>query len=308
MSISSLINRWFVKKRGMAIAIAFSGSGIGSMILNPMASHLIETVSWQRAFIALALVLVAVNIPVSLLIIRNKPADMGLMPYGAEIETGIDEKRDTARSIPRKEAIRLPAFWVFALAMLGAGVIGTGMQQHINGYLTDMGYSATFAAGIFSMVMAFLIGGKIVLGWIFDRFGAKAGSIWVCTILSLSAALFLFVKYPGMPYVFAVCFGIAYSILSVPPSFLTSDLFGQGAYSANYGVVNMFLCAGMAIGSPISAFIYDFTGSYRPAWLLYSGIALVILALMLVVIKSLSRYRASSQIMKWKDEMSVQEL
>lgn len=297
MSISSLVNRWFVKKRGMAIAIAFSGSGIGSMILNPMASHLIETVSWQMAFIALALVLVSVNIPVSLLIIRNKPEDMGLMPYGAEKEPRKLKNADNlARSIPRKEAVRLPAFWALGLAMLCAGIIGTGMQQHINAYLTDLGYSAPFAASIFSMVMAFLIGGKIALGWIFDRLGAKAGAIWVCTILSLSAALFLFVKYPGMPFVFAVCFGIAYSILSVPPSFLTSDLFGPGAYSANYGVINMFLCAGMAIGSPISAFIYDFTGSYRPAWFLYSGMALVILALMLAVIKGISRYRATSQV------------
>lgn len=84
MSISTLINRWFVEKKGLAMGIAFAGSGLGAMILIPITSHIIEKVNWVTAFYFLALILVAINVPVAVFLIKNRPSDIGLLPYGAK--------------------------------------------------------------------------------------------------------------------------------------------------------------------------------------------------------------------------------
>ncbi|WP_420544237.1 hypothetical protein [Tepidanaerobacter acetatoxydans] len=105
----------------------------------------------------------------------------------------------------------------------------------------------------------------------------------------------MFADVPIVPYLFAVTFGMAYAILAVPATFLTSYLLGPGDYSSNYGIVNMFLCLGMSFGSPISAFIYDNTKSYYPAWIMYTFIALITLALLWLSIARFKNIKQNKQ-------------
>jgi len=97
-----------------------------------------------------------------------------------------------------------------------------------------------------------------------------------------------------MPWVFAVIFGGGYTILSILPTTLTSSLLGTADYSANYGIVSFFLCSGMAVGSPISAFFYDSFGSYKPAWILYGIMALVTLGMYLWAIGRFEKMRKAA--------------
>lgn len=81
-----------------------------------------------------------------------------------------------------------------------------------------------------------------------------------------------------MPWAFIPLFGGGYAILSILPTNLTRTLLGAADYSANYGVVTLFLNAGMASGSPFSAFVFDSAGSYKPAWIIYGVLSLIMLA------------------------------
>ncbi len=274
MMISTVIGRWFAEKRGLALGLAFAGSGLGSIILNPLTSAVIEGAGWRMAFITLAVVLSAVNVPVALLFIRSSPADMGLAPYGQDCQNR--GTRPPAASIRQKEALRMRAFWMLAASIFLCGIIGTGVQQHINAYLTDLGHSSAYAAFIFALVMAVLIPGKMLLGWIFDHKGPGWGMSVICGMFILSMTIFEAAQDKRAACVFSLFFGVAYTVLSIPPSCLTMELLGPEDYSANYGVITMFLCGGMALGSPISAFLYDLFGSYRAAWMMYGLLAMAV--------------------------------
>jgi len=292
MVISTLIYRWFDQKRGMAIGIAFAGSGLGSMVLNPLVSHIIETIGWQTGFRLLGVLLIAVNLLACLVFIIDHPSQIGLTPYGSE--QGPAVKKASVLNIRRKDAMKLPAFWVLCAASCLAGLLGTGVQQHINAYLTDIGHSPAYAATIFSTVMFLLTVGKLLLGMISDRSFIKAGTIIICALLSISAFVLLMSGQGWMPWVFAVIFGGGYTILSILPTTLTSSLLGTADYSANYGIVSFFLCSGMAVGSPISAFFYDSFGSYKPAWILYGIMALVTLGMYLWAIGRFEKMRKAA--------------
>ncbi len=277
MMISTLISRWFEDKKGLALGIAFSGSGVSSIVLNPLVSTVIETMGWRTGFGLLAIILSAINIPTALFLIKSFPGDMGCLPYGHK------ERKDTVSSldIPRREALRMGSFWLLLLGMFLCGLVATGVQQHINAYLTDVGHTTTFSAFVFSMSMAFLIPGKLVLGWVFDRKGPRWGMSTICVCFAISMVCLLNATQSWGPYLFGVSFGAAYTILSLPATCLTMDFFGSAHYSENYGVVTMFMCGGMALGSPVSAFLYDTFGSYRVAWVIYALLAVAIWVLIL---------------------------
>jgi len=290
MSISCIINRWFVKKKATALAIAFAGSSIGSMVFNPVVSTVIEKYSWNSAYILLAVLILAVNVPVSLLLLKNSPADMGLLPYGAEEGTE-NAVTSNNRSIMRSEALRMPFFWVFCLACMLFGVMGSGIMQHINSYMTDLGYTPAYAASVVVVAMGVATVGKLIMGTVFDRFGSLIGSAVICMFMTLAALLLLFSAIPKMPYVFSVAYGIAFSIMSIPAPNLTRELFGIGDYGRVYGVVVMFMSGGMSLGSPIAAALFDAAGSYRPAWILIAVLSIVALALICYSVSGIRRYK-----------------
>lgn len=277
MSISCILNRWFVSKRATALSIAFAGSSLGSMVFNPLVSAVIEERGWASAYVMLGVLILAVNVPVSLLLLRNRPEDMGLLPYGADADAA--DPGAAAAGYRREEALRLPWFWLFCLACLGFGLMGAAIMQHVNSYLTDLGYTSAFAASVVALAMAVATAAKLALGVVYDRFGSVTGTALICLFMALAAGLLLLAGVPGVPYLFAAAYGVAYCILSLPPPNLTAGLFGRGDYGRIYGIVMMFLAGGMSLGSPLAALLYDATGSYQSAWLAIAALSPVCLGL-----------------------------
>ena len=278
ISISLLISRWFVKKRSLMLGIAFGGSSLGTAILSPATANIISNNGWRIGFRFLALVIVTVNIIVVLLFIRNKPSDMGLLPYGLQADT--TEESCASSSVSREEAVKLPVFWLLSLSGFLSGMIGSGILQQLSAYLTDIGYSSYFASAVISGSMVVAAIGKPVSGVIFDRWGAVAGVRTLYIAAAAAAALLLVIDLPLVPQLFVAVFGLSYCIMSIPTSIITLSLFGPKEYGSIFGVVTMFLSMGIAMGSPASAVIYDLTGSYRPAWFLYCLFSLTALCIL----------------------------
>ncbi|MPM19960.1 putative MFS-type transporter YhjX [bioreactor metagenome] len=296
MSISCIISRWFVRRKATAMAIAFAGSSIGSMVFNPVISQVIARQSWNRAYMLLGGLILVVNVPVSLFLLKNSPADMGLQPYGAEevaAEGGAKSAKADTISINRMTALRLPYFWSFALSCFFFGLTGSGILQHINSYMTDLGYSVTYAASVVSVSMAIATAAKILIGMLFDRFGGRVGVSVVSCFMVLACTCLVFSGIPGVPYAFSLCYGFAYTVLSISAPNLTAELFGPADYGRIYGVVVMFLSCGMSLGSPLSAMIFDAAGSYGPAWILYGGLSVLGLSIILLSSAGMRRYKQS---------------
>lgn len=281
--VALLITNWFKAKRGLAIAIALAGSGIGGMVFNPLANYLITAYGWQIAYMALGCCLAITTIPVALFIVRLHPSEMGLVAYGDTAETA--ESLADLKGFSLSEAVKTPGFWLLALALITIGIMNMGVQQHIPAYLTDIGHSPLFAANIVALFMGILVIGKITLGSIFDRFGSKVGVVFIFSVFALATFILLSAKLIWVAVLFGLIFGFANAIMTIPAPLLTVELFGQKNYGVIYGVMSIFFTLGSGIGMPLSGAIFDAQGSYLPAFVLYIGLAFVTMVIALLALK-----------------------
>ncbi len=282
--VALLITNWFKEKRGLAIAIALAGSGIGGMLFNPFANYLITAFSWQMAYMVLGGVLAITTIPVALFIVRLHPSEMGMVAYGDSADS--TETVADLKGFSLGEAIKTSGFWLLALALLMIGIMNMGIQQHVPAYLNDIGHSPAFAANIVAIFMGVLVLGKIVLGSIFDRYGSRVGIIFIFTVFALAAFVLTGAQIAAVAIAFGLIFGFANAIMTIPAPLLTVELFGQKNYGVIYGVMSIFFTLGSGIGMPLSGAIFDAKGSYLPAFYLYIGLAILT---MLIALFALNR-------------------
>lgn len=277
-TVSMLMNNWFIKNKGLVIGIAMAGSGFGSMIFNPVGQQLIATYGYQTAYLMLAAIIFVVFIPV-MIVYRFKPEDMGLKPLGCvETETsdGTAPGEVKREGVSYKEAIRSPKFYLLAFIVLCLSGCGMGTFTHLQAYFTGAGLDAVFAASILGITSAFLMVGKVIWGKVRDTFGPRPTLIIALSFFVLSYVLVLLVPLnTALCYVFAVVFGLAYATPTVFSPLLTIASFGEREFSSIYGSVQIFFYLGPIIGNPLSGAIFDGTGSYTGAWILY-GIAIFI--------------------------------
>jgi MFS family permease len=188
---SLFLPNWFVRRRGLAISLAFSGVGVGSIILLPWVQLLIEQGGWRSACWALGIVLIAVLVPLNLLL-RQRPEDLGLMPDGAVSPRTADGRLAnivdpvwTAVDWTLPRAMRTARFWWIALAFFCALFAWYAVQVHQTKYLVEIGFHPLEAAWALGLVSLLAIPGQIALGHLSDRIGRE----WVWTVGSLGFAI-----------------------------------------------------------------------------------------------------------------------
>lgn len=279
--ISVVITNWFQKQRGLATSIAMAGSGIGGAILSPVIGKLITGYGWRQTYVVIAAVMFCALVPIGVFIIRQKPSDKGLQPYGYGESTNEKKSSSTVEwNVSLKELKSKPLFWAFILGITLIALTGA-IISHIPSAVMDAGYSTAKAASITSIYMAIAVPGKLLLGHIFDKYGAKAGIIFGNTAFFLSTITLLFISAEPLLYIMAVLFGFGTCIGTVSVSVLTSKLFGSKYYAETFGFVSMFSNAGFAFGVPIIAVVYDVTGTYKIAWILVAILAVLMTGLLL---------------------------
>lgn len=286
--VSVLITNWFEKNRGLMISIAMMGISIGGTVLSPLLSWLIVEFGWRYAYFILCALSLIVLVPIALFVVRRAPQDVGLEPYGHGEETAVSTKK---KNVPAsnwnatlKEARKTPILWMFAL---GAFLIyfTACIMQHQSYYLQGVGFDATSIASYISLYSVVAIIGKLVLGRIFDRFGPKIGILFGSGTFLLFLVGFLFVQgSPMMLYFAAVMYGFGTCTATVAIPIMTTSVFGAKNYSELYGFISAFTMAGSAIGSSAIGFLYDLTGSYRPALTVLAILTALTIVIMFVCI------------------------
>lgn len=282
MPVSIIIANWFEKGRGTAMSIALAGSGIGGTVITPILNNLIQTQGYSRAFLVFGLAMIIIEVPVALFIMRPKPEDMGLKPYGADIPDKPGKAAKAKKSAPQlnvtlAELKKQPFFYVYMFGIFAMCICGYGSLAQLSASLTDT-YDANFSAAIVSFFLLILTPAKISLGWMYDRLGPKFGTVYVMSVYAVAFMMLAFCESRALMYVMAVFFSIGISSGTVSPSVVTAATFGNKDYGAVFGFVNMAAMLAMVVGSPAIAAVYDMFGSYRIAW-----IACVILSLLSIV-------------------------
>jgi MFS family permease len=270
---SLVISNWFVSRRGTAMSGAFVGTSAGGMIMSPVANWIILDYGWRTAFALSGITIMVVVIPVVLLAIRTHPSDVGLEPYRDAGDAGSGAEQNWGVGV--KEALSLRSFWQIAAVMLIMGLVAGGLGNHCVAYLTDLEHSPDRAAFAWSVVMGVMILGKLSMGPLADRWGARNAMAGACVLFAVSIAILSFAQPYWIVLVFAALYGFACGAPLVLNPLLTSEYLGMKHFGALYGVLNIMGTVGGAVG-PVGAGIYfDRQGTYLPVFYLFIAMMLV---------------------------------
>lgn len=274
-----IVSTWFVEKNGLIMGIAAACGGTVAMVLGLVFPSFINNFGWQMGYVLLGAIVFALTTPVGLLLLRSKPSDLGLLPYGY---TGAATAIDPADlpGIPYASALKSPRFWAFLAAffLLAACVMIT---QHLAAYFVSIGFSAVTAGLFMSVISAGIIFTNTAAGIVSDKIGLMK-TFLICSVLYAVS----YVMLPATSSVAIIC--IALVLMSIGNAntsmfspMLTGAVFGQKDYAALWGLVSMANVLGQAVGAPLWGLSYDLTGGYQLA--MYVSAAIVMIAYFVVV-------------------------
>lgn len=276
LPISIIVNNWFgASGRGKAVGIAMAGSGVGAMIFSPITGYIINTYSWRWGYVIFG-VMCLVLLPLILLFFTQTPEEKGFVKIGQSEEEAQSSANHQQTGPGAKIALRTSTFWLAALSMLLLAGASQTWNNNAASYFNDIGISPVVAASILSITSLGLIVGKLGFGVISDKYGIK-----VSMLLGAGAFIFTYAfciviaRLPGLVFIPAVSAGLAMSIVTIAPTIMTSDLFGNKGYAILMGYLQM----GCTIGSsfiPLGmTLIFDSTGSFTSAWYIAIGLSFV---------------------------------
>ena len=275
--MTSTVARWFVKKRGVMTGIVVAGTGVGIIIVPPVASWLILSYGWRTSFIVLGIIALVLLI-LAAQFLKRDPSKTGQLPNG-ENELRQENLVSEARGFSFREAIHTKQFRMVWSIYFLLGACLLAVMVHIVPHATDLGISAMVAAGILAIIGGLSIVGRIGGGSVSDRVGRKSTLI-IGFILLLVALLWLqLAREPWMLYLFAILFGLGTGGLVTLQSPVTAELFGLRAHGAILGTVVFGTTTGGAIGSLLAGRIFDITASYYLAFLVCAALTIASLIL-----------------------------
>lgn len=273
-SQSIYLPNWFVRRRGLAISIAFSGVGLGSITILPWLQSTIEHGGWRSGCWMLGILVLALLGPLNLLL-RHRPEDMGLEPDGARstaaapAPNNIVDPEWAAIDWTLRRALRTARFWWIAVGYFGALFAWYAVQVHQTKYLIEIGFPPDTAAWALGLVGLVSVPGQIALGHLSDRIGRE----WVWAIgnggfVLCSLALILLAGHPtaALLWLMVVAQGtLGYALTSVMGP-IPAEIFAGRHYGAIFGTVMLSAILGGAAGPWAAGVIHDLTGSYAIAF------------------------------------------
>lgn len=286
VTVNILMTNWFYEKKGLAMGIALTGSGIGSMIFNPVASYLIMTYGYQSAYRILAVISLGFLLPMFFMY-RYEPKDIGLQPYGLKTANSTVNKGPVELpGIMYSEAIKSAKFWAICFISFGLSASAMGLYTHTMPYLTDIGYDQMTAAKIISIMGLCLAFGKLFYGWFNDKFGFRTNFTFALVTALISVVMLYFAENTFAAYMSTVLFGLTLAAPFIISPLLTSSVFGQRDFVNIYGTITFFLFMGPTLGPPLTGFIFDQMGNYNLAFAIYFTLLILVLITGQIVLKS----------------------
>ncbi|MEA2872005.1 MAG: hypothetical protein QOH67_1981 [Hyphomicrobiales bacterium] len=274
---SQFLPNWFVRRRGLAIGLAFSGVGVGSIVLLPWLQVVIVRDGWRWSCVLLALIAAAVLLPLNLLL-RKKPQDIGLQPdgdatpgaKGAVVRpSNVVDPAWAAVEWTLARALRTARFWWVALGYFCGLYAWYAVQVHQTKYLTEIGVAPTEAAFALGLVALVGVPGQIVFGHVSDRIGRE----WAWAIGSLGFAVCYVALIalqagtnPVLLYTMVIAQGfLGYSYTSVLGPIVV-EIFEGPHFGTIFGTVMLAAVAGGAAGPSVTGVLYDHLGNYNAAF------------------------------------------
>src|SRR5438128_5068047 len=297
---SLFLPNWFIRRRGLAMGLAFAGVGIGSVTLLPWVQHMIEQTGWRTACTAMGILVLVALAPINLLL-RKRPEDIGLLPDGDAAPTANSAKpvsnivdpvwagTDWTLSL----ALRTARFWWIAIGYFCGLYIWYAVQVHQTKFLLDIGFSPSVGVWALGVVSLLGIPGQIWLGHFSDRIGREWVWAIACLGFAICFAALVALKYvPSLPLVYLMVFAqgaLGYGLTSVMGP-VVLEIFQGKHYGSIFGTIMLAALAGGAAGPWATGVLFDFTGNYTAAFAV--GIAVSLLSAIAIFQASPGKVRA----------------
>ena len=282
-----IANRWFAHKRGLVTGVFSAAYATGQLIFLPFFGMLLMHDSWRYAQ-AIVSGFALLLVPVTAMLLRDRPADVGLLPYGATEAPSTVAAPATAKAALTTlwEAMHTVPFWILAFTFFVCGWSTNGLiGTHFISAAHDHGMPADTAAWLLSVVGIFDFIGTIASGWFTDRFNSNYLLFMYYGLRGLSLFSAPFVLGPSIeaPLVFFIVFYGLDWIATVPPTVqLCRNYFGLAKSPVVYGWVFAWHMIGAAIAAIYGGWIRQTTGTYTAAW--YTAAILCVVAALSVLV------------------------
>lgn len=276
---SMFLPNWFVRNRGLAVGIAFSGVGFGAVVLLPALQWAIDNYGWRTACVGIAGMIVIIVVPLNIFFQRCRPQDIGQFPDGDPDPAGTGSvqlpdpvvDRDWAETDwTLSSAMRTTRFWWISVAYFCGLFVWYGIQIHQTNFLLGIGIDPPEAAAALGLVALFGIAGQIALGSLSDRLGREiAWSIASMGFVVCAALLFAMEEYPGRTLLYGMVaiqgllgYGLASQYGAIP-----AEIFSGRHFARIFAALSLIGNVGAGVGVLALGFIDDAFGGYRPGWL-----------------------------------------
>lgn len=278
---TTLVARWFERRRSLALSMASTGLSLGGIVITPASAFLIEKVGLTAAGHWLALVFLVGVVPVTALVFRARPQSMGLLPDGAAAPEHAEGRPAPQGGMTYSEAVRHPFF----IGLIAAYILALGSQVGALSHLfrlASLRADNQIAAAAVASLAAASITGRLTGGWLLLKISARGFALTCIALQSAAMAFLAFAQTPTAILAGAVLFGLNVGNVLMMQALLLAETFGTRDYGRIYATGQMATMVGMAGGPFLVGFLYEVAGGYRTAYLaagLISAVGCAVLAL-----------------------------
>jgi MFS family permease len=271
-----LVARWFERRRGQAMGYAYLGLGLGGVVAPVLVNYLARTLGWRHALEIIGAAIALVLVPTGLWITRSNPTDCGIDPkqFGEA-----SDKLNAALPAPASggvaQAVRTTPFWFILLgSALAIGAIGAVIQHFIL-FLKDSGYSTTVASRYLSILLTASLGGRVVVGYIADRFSKSFIMAIFYFLIGASVLLLAHPQSTTAVWAFTLIFGFSMGADYMLIPLVVSENFGTASLGKILSLIIMGYSVGQWAGPWLVGRLFDARHNYDLAWTLIAAFAMI---------------------------------
>jgi len=269
---TTLVARWFAKKRAKALALATSGLSVGGIALTPLSAHWITTLGLEEATWRLAIIYVAAIVPAALLLIRRDPASMGLAMDGEIIHPDAPPRKPDG--LLYGDAVRSKYFWIITITFMLALMTQVGGIAH-QFKLISVRIDPTLAAMGVACLAGASFAGRLLGGWLLSRISQYPFAMGLLLFQAISLIFLSQAETPMMLIIFSILFGASVGNILMMLPLLLAETYGVVNYARIYALSQGLCTIGIASGPALVGIVHDSSGGYAGAYLAIAGVSLL---------------------------------
>ena len=291
VSVTTVINNWFIQKRSLAMGLLFASGGIGGFAFPPLISWLISGFGWRTAWVCIAAIHLLLTVILAGILIRSRPEDVGQVPHGLSAVTSQTLSQKTARNRVYQtsvdwnltDALRAPALWLIIATFSAFFFASNMLTTHQVVYLQGLNFSPMMSATVFGLMIGISIIGRLLSGALALRFEGRYLAAIFLTSMGLGILALINARDVSFIYLYSILMGVGFGGMIVLMPNLLGAYFGRTHYSRIVGWTTPIITLVCAASPVIAGFLYDVTGKY---FLSFSLAAVLIFASVIVTLLS----------------------